>query len=162
MMRHVPALVLFVGLLAQSTLAEAAWKAGVAKANITPDKYLWMSGYGSRDKPADGKVTDLWAKAVVLEDERGQRGVILTLDLVGIDRVLSQRLCQSLADAHGLERRQIAICTSHTHTGPVVGMNLGPLHYLLVDDEQRQLIDEYTEVLHSNMVAVVNEALSDL
>ena len=34
------------------------WKAGTAKANITPDQPLWMAGYGGRDKPADGKVME--------------------------------------------------------------------------------------------------------
>ncbi|MEO5997051.1 MAG: hypothetical protein ABIN89_09930, partial [Chitinophagaceae bacterium] len=44
------------------------WKAGVAKINITPDRYIWMGGYASRNHPAEGKVTDLWAKALALED----------------------------------------------------------------------------------------------
>ena len=142
--------------------AQAGWKAGVAKRNITPDKFLWMSGYGSRDKPADGKLTDLWAKAAVLEDARGNRGVIISLDLVGIDRTLSQAVCDVLRERYRLERAQIAICTSHTHTGPVVGQNLGPLHYLLVDEQQQALIDEYAESLQANIVAVVGAALDDL
>ncbi|MEO8497374.1 MAG: hypothetical protein ABI614_20075 [Planctomycetota bacterium] len=65
--------------------ADAAWKAGMA-----------MSGYGGRDKPAEGKLTDLWAKAAVLEDASGNRGVIVTLDLVGIDRTLSLAIRDSL------------------------------------------------------------------
>jgi len=142
--------------------AEAAWKAGVARTNITPEKYMWMSGYGNRDKPADGKLTDLWAKAAVLEAANGNRGVIITLDLVGIDRTLSQAVCDSLREQYGLDRAQIAICTSHTHTGPVVGRNLGPLHYLIVDRQQQALIDEYAAALQSKIVSVVGDALADV
>lgn len=47
---------------------------------------MWMAGYGSRDRPADGKLTDLWAKALALQVGVGKRGVVITLDLVGIDR----------------------------------------------------------------------------
>ena len=38
------------------------WKVGVAKVNITPENPMWMAGYASRDRPAQGKLTDLWAK----------------------------------------------------------------------------------------------------
>ena len=33
---------------------QEVWKAGSARINITPDKLIWMSGYGSRDHPAEG------------------------------------------------------------------------------------------------------------
>ena len=39
--------------------AAQTWKAGTAKANITPDRYMWMAGYAARDKPAQGKMTEL-------------------------------------------------------------------------------------------------------
>ena len=51
---------------------------------------MWMAGYAARTRPAEGKMTDLWAKALVLEDAAGQRAVLVTLDLVGIDRDLAQ------------------------------------------------------------------------
>jgi hypothetical protein len=163
MIRHaLPLLVLVVSSMQVIASAEAAWKAGVAKAIITPDTYMAMSGYGGRDAPADGKLTELWAKAAVLEDADGNRGVIITLDLVGIDQTLSQSICTSLRDKYGLERAQIAICTSHTHTGPVVGMNLGPLHYLIQTEEQQALIDEYAITLQTKIVAVVGDALADI
>ena len=45
------------------TAAESAWKAGTARAAITPKTPMWMSGYSSRTKPSQGAVHDLWAKA---------------------------------------------------------------------------------------------------
>ncbi len=142
--------------------AEPDWRAGAARVNITPEKLMWMAGYGSRNKPAEGKLTDLWAKALVLQDSHGHRAVLISLDLVGIGRDLSQAVCQALHERHGFERRQIAICTSHTHTGPVVARNLSPLHYLLVDPRQQELINEYAKVLHEKIVAVVGQALEQL
>ena len=115
--------------------AQETWRAGVAKVKITPEKYFWMAGYGARSMPANGKLTELWAKALVLEDAKGQRAALITLDLVGIDHELAQAICAELEKKHRLARPQIAICTSHTHSGPVVGRNLGPLHYLILDAE---------------------------
>ena len=45
----------------------SSWKAGVAKAVITPEKPVWLAGYGSK-RPPDGKLHDLWMKALALED----------------------------------------------------------------------------------------------
>lgn len=136
------------------------WQAGVARVNITPQQPMWMSGYASRDRPADGKLTDLWAKALVLTDSRGQQVVLVTIDLVGIDRELSQEVCRQLEETHHLPRAAIALATSHTHTGPVVRGNLAPMYGL--DDEQQQLIDAYGEELEHKLVAVVRYAFKDL
>jgi hypothetical protein len=152
---------LFVGSILSTVPLHAAdaWQAGAAKVNITPERLMWMAGYGARDHAAEGKLTELWAKALVLDDAEGKRAVVVTLDLVGIGRELSRQICDSLKERYGLAREQIAICTSHTHSGPVVGRNLNSLHYLLLDAAQQKLIDEYAAVLHDKVVAVVGEAL---
>ena len=49
------------------------WKAGAAAVAITPGQPTWMAGYASRNKPSEGKFQDLFAKALVLEDFRGNR-----------------------------------------------------------------------------------------
>ena len=68
---------------------EAGWKAGTGRVTITPKVPMWMAGYGSRTKPSEGAVHDLWAKALVLEDPAGQRAILVTLDVCGIGRELS-------------------------------------------------------------------------
>lgn len=140
----------------------AEWKAGAAAVNITPQQAMWMAGYGGRDHVAEGKLTELWAKALVLEDGQGQRGVIITLDLVGLDRSFSQSICTALHEVHCLSRNQIAICVSHTHSGPVVGRNLSPIHYLRVDPQQQVEIDQYLESLRDKVVEVVGQAIGKL
>jgi hypothetical protein len=145
-----------------AAMARGDWKAGVGKVNITPQKYLWMSGYASRKQPAEGKLQDLWAKALVLEDGQGQRGVLVSLDLIGMGRPLSQAVCKALQEDCGFAREQVALCFSHTHTGPVVGRNLASMHYSMVDTEQQALIDEYAEQLVGHIRKAVREALEDL
>ena len=155
-------LFLLVILLCDSASAADGWQAGSAKTNITPDELMWMAGYGSRDKPAEGKQSDLWAKALVLEEANRVRTVVISLDLVGIDRAVATRVTQKLHDKYQLERKQIAICVSHTHCGPAVGRNLGPMHYYLIDDQQRALVDKYTTTLEGKIVAVVGQAIDAL
>src|SRR3954468_9947651 len=68
------------------------WEAGVATANITPSQPIWMAGYGARTKPSQGKINDLWVKALVLRDASDKRVVLLTFDIVGMDRETSNRI----------------------------------------------------------------------
>jgi hypothetical protein len=142
------------------TEAADTWQAGVARANITPEHLMWMSGYGGRDHPAEGKLTDLWAKAVVLEDPAGHRIAAVSLDLVGIDRDTSLAIRAQLRDKHGLPLANVALLCSHTHTGPVVGANLKAMY--TVDEEQWRLIDEYTARLIRDVVQVVGMAVEDM
>jgi len=146
-----------------SSHAQAAWKAGAARVVITPASSMPMAGYAGRGaKHATGKLTDLSAKALVLEDEAGSRAVLITLDLIGVDRGLSQAVCSQLEKKFGLKRRQVAINASHTHTGPVVATNLRPMHYMMLDDANRKRVDDYAANLVRKIVAVTGSAIADL
>ena len=138
----------------------APWQAGVARVKITPREPVWMSGYASRDRPAEGTLTDLWAKALALDDGAGHRVVLVSMDLCGIDRALSKRVCEALREKHGLDRPSVALCVSHTHTGPVVGSNLRAMYAL--DERQAKGIDDYTARLEKDIIAVVGKALAAL
>lgn len=147
--------------LARCEVAVAeTWKAGAAKIAITPDKPIWMSGYASRNRPAQGKVHDLWARALLLEDPSGQRLLFITLDLVGIDRGFSLATRAALRAKHGLDATHVALLSSHTHSGPVVGTNLRAMYFL--DDEQHKLVDQYTNDLRDKIVRVAGDALARL
>ena len=79
-------LVAIIAVLNMSVSAQekALWKAGVATTVITPDKPMRMAGYGARIKPATGKDQDLFGKALAIEDQKGNRVVFITLDLIGV------------------------------------------------------------------------------
>ena len=148
------------GITSAADGSKPLWKAGVGTQNITPQESMWMSGYGGRDRPAEGKLTDLWAKAVVIQDPQGKQLAAVGLDLVGIDRDTSLAVRQQLCRKHGWDLSQIALFTSHTHTGPVVGRNLGVMYFL--NDAQWKQVDDYTEQLKRAIVAAVDAAVADL
>jgi neutral ceramidase len=147
-------------LLTAISSTQAGWKAGVGRVVITPDQPLWMSGYASRDHAATGKNTDLWAKALVLEDEQGRRGVIISLDLVGIDRQTSLQIRNRLIENHDLSMADIAICTSHTHSGPVFGSTLKAMYDL--EPAEWDKLQAYTRRTSDQIVRIVGEAFSEL
>ncbi|MCA9023471.1 MAG: hypothetical protein KDA74_25155, partial [Planctomycetaceae bacterium] len=81
---------------AAETDAKSEWRGAAASVVITPDKPMWMSGYAARTKPSEGKVHDLFAKLLILEDTRGQKVVIITTDLIGITRALRDPIAARL------------------------------------------------------------------
>jgi hypothetical protein len=155
-------LLLVAALVAVPARADDApgWKAGAARVKITPDKPMWMSGYSSRTKPAEGTLTDLWAKALVLEDPDGRRVALVTMDLVGIPRDLSLAVRADITRKHKLPRECVCLAVSHTHSGPVVGSNLSAMYFL--DDAQQKLVDEYAKSLREKLVDVVGTAIGNL
>lgn len=133
------------------------WKAGVAHAVITPDQPIWMAGYANRDHPSEGKLVDLWAKALALEDENGKQVVLVTADLVGIPKELSDHIRDQLASKFRLSRSQVILNSSHTHTGPVLTNALVDIYP--TNAEQQQKIDQYTNRLGDKIVNLVGEAI---
>jgi neutral ceramidase len=164
MLRHVFLALALLALAPVTAVAQEktdpSWKAGAAKVVITPPNLMWMSGYGARTKPAEGKLHDLWAKALALEDAGGNRTVIITMDLVGIDRELSSAVCKELMSKHKLPRSALLLSVSHTHCGPVVGHNLNTMYFL--DDKQQQLVADYSTLLRKWLVQVADQALAKL
>jgi hypothetical protein len=158
--RLVIAFVIALALSNVSSAAEKPWRGGVARANISPELPIWLSGYGGRNKPANSKHDDLWAKALVLEDAAGHRAALVTMDLVGIDRELSHDVCRRLEERYKLPRSAIALATSHTHSGPVIRGNLMPMYDL--DEDQSRRIVEYKDKLVDSLVNIVGEAINSL
>lgn len=138
---------------------EAGWKAGVSRAVITPETPVWLAGYGSRRVP-DGKLHDLWMKALALEAPDGQRAVLITSDFQGVPRSMSDRVFAGVLQKCGLERRQIMFTFSHNHCGPRLGDDL--IDYYPVDAEQERLVAEYTDAMVVRTVDLVAAALADL
>ena len=130
------------------------------RAVITPKTPMWMSGYAARNKPSQGVVHDLWAKALALEDPNGHRVILITLDVCGIGRDLSNRVRDAIEKRLGLERDEIVIACSHTHSGPVVGNNLLAMYNL--DPQQADLVTRYAQILEQTILQISEQAIARL
>lgn len=135
------------------------WKAGLAKAVITPDTSVWLAGYGGKRAP-EGKLHDLYMKALALEDAQGKRVVLITSDFQGVPKVMSDPVFAEVKDRYGIERDQIMLTFSHNHCGPRLGDDL--VDYYPVEAEQVALVDAYTEKMVDLAVELVGDALQDL
>lgn len=136
------------------------WKAGVSKVIITPKQGMPMAGFASRTHNSEGMIHDLWAKALVLEDSDGKRAVMISSDLLGFPKVVSDKIRNKLKSKFGLNRDQILLNSSHTHSGPVLDAALTDIYIL--DRAQLESIERYSIVLEDQIVNMVGEGIRNL
>lgn len=121
---------------------------------------MWMAGYASRIKPADGVTLDLFAKTLVIEDARQQRLVIFTLDLIGVPRSFRENLARRIKSDHGILPAFVLINASHTHSGPELRAARTDL-----TDEPNRRADEaavYTAALENTLLKMLEDCLARL
>jgi CubicO group peptidase (beta-lactamase class C family) len=164
---------------------DAPWQVGLARVRITPDGPMPMCGYGPRI--SDGVLDDLCAKAMAIESsaekEKGtgtfcaqhplgpsgkmllspfpNRAVLVTADLLFFRRDVAEAVAKRIMEKTGLSRRQILLNASHTHSGPVVGMN-GDLDSFAVPADQRPRVAAYTRRLQEQLGDLAAAALGDM
>ncbi len=147
--------------LAAGSEPQETWKAGLATVVITPEQSMWMAGYASRNKPSEGKVHDLHAKALALEDNAGTRLVLVTADLIGFPREFRDRMEKEVGERYQLRPQGLLLCASHTHSGPELRAWRATQTWDL-PAEQIELSKQYAEKLQGKLLELVGGALADL
>jgi hypothetical protein len=150
-----------------STVAAAAtphiagatsWQAGVATADITPDRSLWMAGFAARTQPSQGVALPLHAKALALKTANHRIAVLVTADLLGFTARITDNVAAAARRRYGIKRADLLFNASHTHCGPVVDEQLSVAYD--ISPTQWNDIREYTTGLESKLVALIGDAIS--
>lgn len=151
---------LFVALQLHNAAHGGEFKVGLARTTITPTSPLWLSGYGHRTAPAEGKVHDLWAKAVAFESSDSTRLVLVTLDLGSVNPQMTEAIAAEATRRFQLPRSNLILNCSHTHCAPEIAEERLVFHDL--PDEEEAKIAQYIEELNGRLVDLVGEALANL
>jgi len=152
------AVMAFVGLLGSSAPAEDAperpWLVGYAEADITPAPgQAQMRGFGS-ERYAQGALAPLLVQVMALRDREAHTGILITADVTGVERVMTEAIRRDIARRHGIAPQDIILAVSHTHWGPATQFHAtfaagGPNVW-------------YIAFLEETILAAVDAALADL
>jgi hypothetical protein len=128
----------------------------VARTTITPPEGMSMLGYAGREGVAQGKDGELYATALVLEDERTRVG-ILRCDRAFVQEPLASVLRRQIGVRLGVPPRHVLLNASHTHCGPT----LQDFHY---DDDpaQQRMREAYSAWLCKEIPEVGGRAVDRL
>lgn len=136
------------------------WRAGAARADITPEGRLWQAGYAARTHASQGAIHRLWARCLALEDGSGRAAALVGTDLLGLPAEVSARIARECRARYGLSRDRLILNATHTHGGPVVGNTLR-VAYGMTDTEWSD-VARYTAWMERRVVEAVGLALGAL
>ena len=145
---------------ANAAAAEAEWQVGLASVCISPQEPVWLYGYASqsRFRPFDGVLDDIYAKALAIQSANGRPAVLVAADLCVLREPEEAELCEALMRRTGLERDQILLNWSHTHSGPMIGTS--DLNRYPQSEEDRQRTQAYTQRLWNQLADMAADALA--
>jgi hypothetical protein len=129
-----------------------SFKAGAARADITPPPGVELWGYSNRSGPATGTLDPLYARVLVLDDGR-QSVAVVTLDL---GRSFGQPQMTSVRErARRLHNvNEVMFIASHTHSGPVIDED-----YEQVPEWEKRALDKIVEAIGGARGRLVNARL---
>jgi hypothetical protein len=133
---------------------------GVARIDITPDTPIRLSGYGSRTIESEGVYHKLEAKALAFGSDEQGPSVFISVDLIGIPGYITSMVRSRLFDETGLPPSRLAISSSHTHTGPEVGILLNHFGEPLPEDQFVNIM-EYVDRLSDHLTEAALAALEN-
>ena len=143
-------------------LDAAEWRpVGVARVDITPDYPVRLSGYGSRRAEHEGVEQRIFAKALAIGSDTDGPAVLLTVDNCGVSAAMRSEVVRRLAAKTKVTNERLAICSSHTHSAPMVNGVLPNLFSMDLPPEHLTNIDRYTRELTDKLEQVALAALAD-
>ena len=98
--------------------SHASLQGGCAKINITPP--LGIPLIGSKGKPSDVILDELYAKALVLSDGRTILAIVSADLLYTPLEEITQPVRKIIQDKTGIPEQNVLVCATHTHSGPEV------------------------------------------
>jgi hypothetical protein len=121
---------------------------------------MWLAGWAARREPATRKATELFVKALALEDSTAQRTVIVAADLLAIPRAFALAVASRVQARFQIPRERLLFNASHTHTAPEVRPDKVP--FFQVPAEFALKIEPYVQGLEDQFVATISAALQNL
>ena len=122
---------------------------GIASADITPGRSVWLTGYGHRDHKSEGVYQALLAGAIALKGDADEI-LILTADHIGYGPACCAEAKMRIAESTGLLPRQIVLTATHTHCAPFFSPWIMP----------GVIERDYAEFLHQRLVHIAIKAHS--
>jgi putative membrane-bound dehydrogenase-like protein len=148
------ALCLFAFFSPRADAKEALRLIGVAKVDITPDYPIRLNGYLGRNVEATNAVQHLFAKALAMGSDKEGPAILITIDNCILPLMVREEVVKRLQKRAHIDPDRVALCTSHTHTGPcltgaapnIFGMPIPAADQAHIDRYSRELIDNIEKV----------------
>jgi neutral ceramidase len=121
---------------------------------------MWLAGYAVRTAPARGTISDLYATALALEDEIGQRFVMASVDNLAINPEVADGVADAIRARHGLSSHNLLLAATHTHYGPEFRPDMRGFYH--IPTEYAAKMPAVAEMLTIGLTDAIDQALARL
>ena len=139
----------------------AYYSVGAASIDITPDYPIRLSGYGGRVKESEGIDQRIFAQALAIGTDREGPALVLAVDNVAVPAYIREDLTARLAKKTRVRNERFALCSTHTHTAPMLKGACPFIFGADIPTEEQARIDRYTRELTDKLEQVALAALKD-
>jgi hypothetical protein len=153
-------LIVWLGLFQHGYAQE--FRAGTARAKITPEEPGWLGGYGHRNRPAEGVAADLWARALAMEDNQGHRCILANADIHIFTRRLHREIVEAARKRFALAEGEVMLIATHTHSGPALPEGFDPIISWGLDERELRKLRTAADRIRDQTLDAMARALSGL
>ena len=139
------------------------YEVGLARVDVTPQTPIRLSGFGNRLNESVGVRTPIHARAMAIRAAAGGEPVVLvTVDSLCIPAYIRDEVAQRLKAKKQLPNERFAICSTHSHTAPMVANALLTLYGQPIPPDHTQRIERYTRELIDNIERAALQSLDSM
>lgn len=104
----------------EETPSEASFSVGYSKADISPEKSVYLIGYNEpkEERMSTGVSDPLYATCVAFTDAEGETVLFIAADLLFVLRAQSNEIREAISTETGVPFDHVIIHSSHNHSGP--------------------------------------------
>src|SRR5262249_55629067 len=139
--------------------ADAPWKVGAARADITPDYPIRLTGYAARKTETTSVAQRIYARALAIGTDQQKPAILITVDNCGVPLGVHDDVVQNLKKQRHIDPDRVAICSTHTHSAPWLKGFAPNIFGGPVPEDQAGRVERYTDQLEHAMVKAALGAL---
>lgn len=135
---------------------------GFAKRDITPERPLRLSGYGTRSEVFESIDEKLYARVMALRSSQSPLSIMVSVDTIGFPETLTKAIAERVEKDHSVTRDRFLICCTHSHTSPQIAGGLTNILAVPLTADQAAATKQYTDRIADEIVLGVKAAVADL
>ena len=140
---------------------DALYPVGTAQVDITPDYPIRLNGYGARLKESEGVDQHLFAQALAIGEDKKSLAVLIAVDNVAVPASVREEVATRLTRQAGLRNERFALCSTHTHTAPMLRGSIPNIFGADLPRDQQERVDRYTRELTDKLGQLALAAIKD-
>lgn len=126
--------------------SDRALRAAGTSVVVTPSSALPLGGYAAREgSPAVGRLDDLEANLLWLNDGQGGDVLWVSIDVLAIETTVRDRIATQVGQTLGIDPSAVIVAASHTHSAPA-GWH-GEIHPVLPTELDDDACDDLVEAI---------------